>query len=64
MDGYELARQLRDRPSGRNARLIAVTGYGQATGREKSQAAGFDSHLVKPVDVIELVGLLAATDQS
>jgi signal transduction histidine kinase/ActR/RegA family two-component response regulator len=60
MDGYELARQLRANPTTRSARLIAVTGYGQQTDRAQSQAAGFDSHLVKPVDVVELIGLLAS----
>jgi signal transduction histidine kinase len=52
MDGYELARRLReshDLASG--ARLIAVTGYGQDADRERSRQAGFDSHLVKPVNV-------------
>jgi signal transduction histidine kinase/CheY-like chemotaxis protein len=52
MDGYELARQLRGSgylPDG--ARLIAVTGYGQDTDRRRSREAGFDAHLVKPVDV-------------
>jgi signal transduction histidine kinase len=52
MDGYELARRLReshDLASG--ARLIAVTGYGQDADRERSRQAGFDSHLVKPVNL-------------
>jgi PAS domain S-box-containing protein len=59
MDGYELARQLRDRT--RNARppsLIAVTGYGQPSDYERSRAAGFQAHVVKPVDVHELARLL------
>jgi PAS domain S-box-containing protein len=47
MDGYELARKLRDLLG--DARLIAVTGYGQQRDRDRSRAAGFDAHLVKPV---------------
>ena len=47
MDGYELARRLRaEHPA---VRLVAVTGYGQASDRTRSHAAGFDAHLVKPV---------------
>jgi two-component system CheB/CheR fusion protein len=55
MDGYELARRLRDSCLAEGARLIAVTGYGQATDRQRSREAGFDAHLVKPVnpDVLE-----------
>jgi PAS domain S-box-containing protein len=48
MDGYEVARRLRKRPELRDVRLVAVTGYGQETDRQRSHAAGFDSHLVKP----------------
>ena len=61
MDGYELARQLRqqDSESGRRLRLIAVTGYGQETDRQRAREAGFDEHLVKPVDLTRLAALLA-----
>jgi signal transduction histidine kinase/CheY-like chemotaxis protein len=57
MDGYEVARRLRAVPGLGELRLVAVTGYGQPSDRERSQAAGFDEHLVKPVDhdVIEPV---------
>ncbi|MEO8843456.1 MAG: PAS domain S-box protein [Kofleriaceae bacterium] len=48
MDGYELARRLRDQLG--SIHLIALTGYGQASDRERAVAAGFDLHLVKPVD--------------
>jgi CheY-like chemotaxis protein len=48
-DGYALAGSLRELTELRNATLIAVTGYGQAEDRERSQAAGFDHHLVKPI---------------
>ena len=53
MDGYELARQLRSR--GSNARLVAVTGYGQPGDVRRAQEAGFDAHLIKPVDVQHLL---------
>ncbi len=49
MDGYALARKLREDPRLQNTRLIALTGYGQESDRAKSAAAGFDHHLVKPV---------------
>jgi signal transduction histidine kinase/CheY-like chemotaxis protein len=57
MDGYELARRLRSRvdPS---VRFIAVTGYGQPSDRQRSKEAGFDEHVVKPVDLDALQGIL------
>src|SRR5262249_37197933 len=52
MDGYELARQIVAADvEGRRPVLVAVTGYGQASDRERSLAAGFDAHVVKPVDM-------------
>jgi two-component system CheB/CheR fusion protein len=59
MDGYELARRLRIMPAMRGAVLIAVTGYGQPEDRSRSVAAGFDHHLVKPIDPGQLDTLLA-----
>ncbi|HEY5613318.1 MAG TPA: ATP-binding protein [Lysobacter sp.] len=53
MDGHELARRLREE-HGTSIRLIALTGYGQSSDRERSRDAGFDAHLVKPVDFCEL----------
>jgi CheY-like chemotaxis protein len=58
MDGYELARRLRGQAGG--ALFIAITGYGQFQDRQRSAAAGFDHHLVKPVDTEVLGQLLAA----
>ena len=58
MDGYELARRLRALPATTTATLIALTGYGQPQDREKSQAAGFDHHVEKPVDPDRLLALL------
>jgi PAS domain S-box-containing protein len=54
MDGYDVARHLRSEPLGRDVTLIALTGYGFPEDRARSRAAGFDSHLVKPVEPDEL----------
>jgi PAS domain S-box-containing protein len=59
MDGYDLARRLRALPATSDAVLIALTGYGQAQDRERSEQAGFDHHLVKPVEIERLSALLA-----
>jgi PAS domain S-box-containing protein len=58
MDGYEVARRIQ--ASGSTARIIALTGYGQAEDRQRSTAAGFTAHLVKPVDLAILRSVLAA----
>jgi PAS domain S-box-containing protein len=58
MDGNELARLLRAEQETAHAFFIAVTGYGQEQDRLKTMAAGFDQHLVKPVDVTKLAHLL------
>jgi CheY-like chemotaxis protein len=51
LDGYELARRMRAQPWGKSMALIALTGWGQETDRQRSRAAGFDSHWVKPLDI-------------
>jgi PAS domain S-box-containing protein len=58
MDGYELARRLRALPGMASCRLVAVTGYGQHGDRARAYEAGFDDHLVKPLDMDELDTLL------
>ena len=58
MDGYELARRLRGLPSLSEVRLVAVTGFGQEADRDRARAAGFDEHLVKPVEIDELRRLM------
>ena len=58
MNGYELATRLRAQPENADAVLIAVTGYGQERDRLRTRAAGFDHHLVKPVDPDQLIALL------
>jgi PAS domain S-box-containing protein len=50
LDGYEVARRLRAQPALASMRLVALTGYGQPDDIRRSAAAGFDAHLVKPVD--------------
>jgi CheY-like chemotaxis protein len=50
ISGYEVAKALRALPDGREIVLVALTGYGQPSDREKTAQAGFDAHLVKPVD--------------
>jgi PAS domain S-box-containing protein len=59
MDGLEVARRLRQEPTLRNVVLVAMTGYGQATDRQRSLEAGFDHHLVKPADIRKLMEILA-----
>jgi signal transduction histidine kinase/ActR/RegA family two-component response regulator len=59
MDGYELARLLRLKPELEHTRLIAVTGYGQDHDRAQSRLAGFEQHLVKPVDIETLTRVIA-----
>jgi CheY-like chemotaxis protein len=59
MDGYEIARRLRSFPETANARLIALTGYGQAEDMRLAAEAGFDAHLTKPVNLEPLMALLA-----
>lgn len=60
MDGYELARRIRSAPQLAHTTLIAITGYGQQDDKQKAYAAGFDHHLVKPVNTAELTALLRA----
>jgi two-component system CheB/CheR fusion protein len=59
MSGYEVAKALRSQPQHASLMLVAVTGYGQEEDRRQSQEAGFDRHLVKPVDVAVLEALFA-----
>ncbi len=51
MDGYELGRRLRELPTLADLKLVALTGYGQASDRARSHEAGFDEHLTKPVEL-------------
>lgn len=58
MDGYELGRQLKSLPGLEGIKLVALTGYGQSSDREKSTAAGFAAHLVKPVELHAIGALI------
>ena len=64
LDGYAVARALRAHGASQQAMLIAVTGYGQPEDRAQCARAGFDAHLVKPVDVQALCQRLAQGDTS
>jgi len=61
MSGYEVARRLRAAPGTADAVIVALTGYGSESDRHRSAEAGFDDHLVKPVDMTRLDELLART---
>jgi len=58
LDGYEVARRVRERPEGQGIRLYAMTGYGQEEDRKRALASGFDAHLVKPVPPADLLQLI------
>jgi CheY-like chemotaxis protein len=60
LNGYEVARRIRKQPWGKEMLLIALTGWGQEEDRRQSREAGFDGHLVKPVEYLELVSLLGS----
>jgi len=64
INGHEAARRIRQQPWSTRAVLIALTGWGQEEHRAMSTAAGFDHHLVKPVDLDSLTRLLAAGKRS
>ena len=60
MNGYEVAERIRSDPENRGILIVAVSGYGQQEHRLRSKQAGFDQHVVKPIDPTALAGLLAA----
>ncbi len=64
MDGYQVAEQIRARPEYKDTLLLAVSGYGQEEHRDRSKKAGFDHHLVKPIDPIALMELMRAQRSS
>jgi DNA-binding response OmpR family regulator len=59
MSGHDVARAIRDESWGAGVTLIALTGWGQSEDRDRSKDAGFDHHLVKPVDLEQLESLIA-----
>jgi signal transduction histidine kinase len=60
MDGYEVARRIRQEPALAGITLVAASGYGQEEDRRRSGEAGFDQHLIKPVEMEDLLGILNA----
>jgi CheY-like chemotaxis protein len=61
MNGYDVCRAIRAHPEGKDVMIVALTGWGQEDDRRRSREAGFDAHLVKPVDYTALVSLLATS---
>jgi CheY-like chemotaxis protein len=64
MSGYELAQHLRMVPGLAHIRLVAVTGHGSDAHRERARAAGFDEHILKPVDMEMMDAVLASVRQA
>ena len=60
MDGIEVARRLRAYPQLTGVRIVAVTGFSQRIDRSRSAAAGIESHLVKPVELEEVMKAIAS----
>jgi len=60
MSGYEVAAQIRAHPDHAKTLLVAVSGYGQDDHRQQSKRAGFDYHMVKPIDPATMTDLLAS----
>ena len=58
MDGYEVCRRLRQEEWGRQLLIIAQTGWGQQHDRDRTREAGFDHHMVKPIELPDLISLL------
>jgi CheY-like chemotaxis protein len=63
IDGFEVAKRLRQQPDLRCVVLVAMTGYGQVTDKQRSQEAGFNHHLVKPADFGKVLQILATVRQ-
>jgi CheY-like chemotaxis protein len=62
LNGYDTARHIREQPWGKHVLLVALTGWGQDEDRRKSQEAGFDLHMVKPIEPAALEELLASSN--
>jgi CheY-like chemotaxis protein len=61
LNGYDVAGRVRQQPWGRDVMLVALTGYGQEEDRRLSQEAGFNSHIVKPVELAMLEKVLGGS---
>lgn len=64
LNGYEAARRIREQPWGKKVVLVALTGWGQDEDRQRSREAGFNGHVVKPVDHAALMKLLAESQST
>jgi CheY-like chemotaxis protein len=64
LNGYEVCRRIRRQPGGKRMLLVALTGWGQEEDRQMCRDAGFNSHLVKPVELPALMKLLAKFQSS
>jgi CheY-like chemotaxis protein len=64
IDGYEVARRVRQEPSLKDTVLVALTGYGRDEDKQNAMAAGFDYHLVKPIHPDALNGLVSGLGNS
>ncbi len=64
MNGFDVAKRLREESSLANVVLVAMTGYGEAVARQRSREAGFDHHLVKPADFEKVEAILASVVKS
>jgi CheY-like chemotaxis protein len=64
INGYEAARRIREQPWGRDVLMVATTGWGKEEDRRRSSDAGFDCHLVKPIEVSAVRDLLASASRS
>ena len=60
LNGYDACRRIREQPWGQNMVIVALTGWGQEEDRRRSKDAGFDGHLIKPVDYAALMKVLAS----
>ena len=58
LNGYELARRLRQQDATRDMLLVAVSGWGQQSDRARSRESGFDHHLIKPVELQQVLDVL------
>jgi CheY-like chemotaxis protein len=64
LNGYEAAQRIRQQPRGKDLLLIAITGWGREEDRIRTAEAGFDHHLVKPIEARALLALLAEREPS
>ena len=63
LDGFEVAKRMRQQPILQDVVLVAMTGYGKESDRQRSQEAGFDHHLVKPIKFEKVQKILASVSE-